>query len=126
MRTENSSLTDLGGVRRRDEGEPSGSKVYCKHRKSKQLFGVELTCQASPGRACSLRSGDASREEQRLQLCRRDNYRWEALPAVGERDLTPPGLPVCRHNVAQPLLSLETVKQVLCFLLQDDSLEPWR
>ena len=65
-------------------------------------------------------------EQRLLQLCRRDNYRWEALPAVGERDLTPPGLPVCRHNVAQPLLSLETVKQVLCFLLQDDSLEPWR
>ena len=45
-------------------------------------------------------------EQRLLQLCRRDNYRWEALPAVGERDLTPPGLPVCRHNVATPLHSL--------------------
>ena len=72
-------------------------------------------------------------EQRLLQLCRRDKYRWEALPAVGERDLTPPGLPVCRHNVATPLHSLcfhwkqsnrfFTFRGFIHFLSRQDSLE---
>jgi hypothetical protein len=70
---------------------------------AKQLFSVaervdissDLRAVLPCARAWRGRRSDemALARSRSLALCRRNNYRWQALPGMAKRDLTPPGLP---------------------------------
>lgn len=87
-------------TRSRDERSNYCTVLYCTTPSNFFLLPSELTYQATCELCCCVleRGGRRSDEmalarSRSLALCRRNNYRWQALPGMAKRDLTPPGLP---------------------------------